>query len=108
MLQSLRLKVKEKMDSYQFIRAKDKNDLERFYPVMKELRKDLSYSDDLLNESALTSAIISFRFKIKKIEAKFKLSQNRSPADKAGVIDGLSERTDDMSRIVREMMLANE
>lgn len=35
------------MDSYQFIRAKDKNDLERFYPVMKELRKDLSYPDYL-------------------------------------------------------------
>lgn len=64
--------------------------------------------DDLLDESALTSAIISFRFYIEKIEAKFKLSQNRSPADKVGVIEGLGERTDDMSRIVREMMLANE
>lgn len=35
------------MDNYQFILAKDKNDLERFYPVMKELRKDLSYTDYL-------------------------------------------------------------
>lgn len=64
--------------------------------------------DDLLDESALTSAIISFRFKIEKTEAKFKLSQNRSAEDKAGVIDGLKERTDNMSRIVREMMLGED
>ena len=64
--------------------------------------------DDLNNESALTSAIISFKFKIQNIEAKFKLSQNRSPEDKTGVIKGLLERKDDMSRLVREMMLENE
>jgi GNAT superfamily N-acetyltransferase len=29
----------------QFVKAKDKNDFERFYPVMKELRKDLSFED---------------------------------------------------------------
>lgn len=33
------------LQNYRFIKAKDKNDLERFYPVMKELRKDLSLSD---------------------------------------------------------------
>jgi transcriptional regulator len=64
--------------------------------------------EDLLSESALTSAIISFRFKIENIEAKFKLSQNRSQEDRAGVIEGLGIRTDDMSKAVREMMLANE
>lgn len=61
--------------------------------------------DDLLDEKTLTSAIISFRFKIEKTDAKFKLSQNRSVEDKAGVIDGLNERADEMSRAVREMMI---
>jgi transcriptional regulator len=64
--------------------------------------------DDLLDESALTSAIISFKFHIEKTEAKFKLSQNRPIEDRQGVIDGLQERTDDMSKSVREMMLENE
>ncbi|HPI41305.1 MAG TPA: FMN-binding negative transcriptional regulator [Pseudobdellovibrionaceae bacterium] len=64
--------------------------------------------EDLLDESSLTSAIISFKFHIEKIEAKFKLSQNRSDEDKQGIIDGLKDRKDDMSRIVREMMVENE
>lgn len=63
---------------------------------------------DLLDEAALTSAIISFRFKIENIEAKFKLSQNRGLADRTGMIDGLSERPDEMSKMVRDMMLENE
>ncbi len=33
------------IDNFQFVKAKDKNDLERFYPVMKELRKDLLFED---------------------------------------------------------------
>ncbi|MGZ3771699.1 MAG: FMN-binding negative transcriptional regulator, partial [Bdellovibrio sp.] len=62
---------------------------------------------DLLNESALNAAIISFKFHIHKIEAKFKLSQNRSNEDKQGIIEGLSERTDEMSKLVRQMMIDN-
>jgi transcriptional regulator len=61
---------------------------------------------DLLDETSLCSAIISFKFHTEKVDAKFKFSQNRSQEDKAGVIDGLErERTDDMSRTVREIML---
>lgn len=63
--------------------------------------------DDLLDETALTSAIISFRFKIEEVDAKFKLSQNRSTEDKSGIIEGLKERTDEKSRAVREMMIEN-
>ena len=33
------------MGSFQFIKAKDKNDLERFYPIMKELRPHLTFED---------------------------------------------------------------
>ena len=35
------------MEKIKFIKAKDKSDLVRFYPVMKELRPDLSYGDYL-------------------------------------------------------------
>lgn len=69
---------------------------------------DFELPDDLVDESALTSAIISFKFYIEKIEAKFKLSQNRSAEDRQGVIDGLLERTDDMSKLVRTMMIESE
>ena len=68
---------------------------------------DFELPDDLLDEASLTSAIISFKFHIEKIEAKFKLSQNRPNEDKQGIIDGLKDRKDDMSRIVREMMIEN-
>lgn len=64
--------------------------------------------DDLLDESALTNAIISFKFHIEKIDAKFKLSQNRPIEDRLGIIDGLQERTDEMSKLVRDLMIENE
>lgn len=64
--------------------------------------------DDLMDADSLTSAIISFKFHIEKVDAKFKLSQNRPKEDRLGVIDGLSQRTDEMSQLVREMMLENE
>ena len=51
---------------------------------------------------------LSFKFHIETIEAKFKLSQNRSVEDRKGIIEGLMERTDDMSKLVRTMMVENE
>ena len=63
--------------------------------------------DDLLDPTSLTSAIVSFRFKINKTETKFKLSQNRSQDDQQGIIQGLSERTDENSRLVRDLVLKN-
>ncbi len=33
------------IDNFQFVKAKNERDLERFFPVMKELRKDLSFED---------------------------------------------------------------
>ena len=33
------------IDSFQVVKAKDKMDLERFFPIMKELRRDLSFED---------------------------------------------------------------
>ena len=60
---------------------------------------------DLMEEHVLTNAIISFKFHIEKIEAKFKLSQNRSLQDRRGVLSGLEERTDDNSKHIKLMML---
>lgn len=64
--------------------------------------------DDLKSESALTSAIIGFEIEITSIEAKFKLSQNRSPLDREGVIRWLSSRTDEMSQSIQCMMRGSE
>ncbi len=83
-------------------------ELTAFYEGSGPRAWEFELPDDLLNASALTSAIISFKFHIEKSEAKFKFSQNRSDADRLGVIEGLGERTDDQSRAVREIMLANE
>lgn len=63
---------------------------------------------DLLDEASLCSAIISFKFHIQKIETKFKFSQNRSDADRHGIIEGLASRTDDSSQGVRDIMLELE
>lgn len=82
--------------------------LSHFFESPSPTPWDFELPDDLLDESALTSAIISFNFHIETIEAKFKLSQNRSAEDRHGVIEGLLERTDDMSRLVRTMMVENE
>ncbi|OQW46761.1 MAG: hypothetical protein A4S09_02295 [Proteobacteria bacterium SG_bin7] len=82
--------------------------LSSFYEKSSVKPWEFELPDDLNNESALTSAIISFRFRIETVEAKFKLSQNRPLEDKIGVIEGLLERKDDMSRLVREMMIENE
>ena len=38
---------------------------------------------------AMVGAIIGFRIRVKRIDAKLKLSQNRSPADRRRVAEGL-------------------
>ncbi len=62
---------------------------------------------DLLDPKHLTSAIIAFTIIPEKIEAKFKLSQNRPLIDRNGVIEGLETRQDDMSRGIKKMMKEN-
>ncbi len=59
---------------------------------------------DLNNERALTASIISFKFHIKSIDAKFKLSQNRGIEDREGVKAGLVERGDEMSIAIAELL----
>jgi transcriptional regulator len=57
--------------------------------------------EDLSN---LSAAIVGFRVVDCKIEAKFKLSQNRSNEDYQGVLRGLGARGDEMSREVLRLM----
>lgn len=78
--------------------------LTRFFEKSNANPWDFELPSDLRDQAALTAAIVSFQFHTEKIEAKFKLSQNRSSEDRNGIIDGLSERTDDKSRGVRAMM----
>jgi len=60
--------------------------------------------DDLKASDDLSAAIVGFEIKPTEIRAKFKLSQNRSVADRRGVIKGLSSRQDDNSAAVKRLM----
>ncbi|PWU21486.1 MAG: hypothetical protein C5B49_02555 [Bdellovibrio sp.] len=82
--------------------------LSSFYERPGPKQWEFELPDDLLDEATLTAAIISFRFHIESIEAKFKLSQNRPEIDRQGIIEGLRERTDDLSRSIRELMIESE
>ena len=56
-----------------------------------------SYVDGLLR------AIVGFELTIKRLEGKWKLSQNRDAADRAGVRDGLlSDGREDLSRLMEK------
>jgi transcriptional regulator len=46
----------------------------------------------------LARGIVGFEAPVTRLEGKFKLSQNREPADREGVIQGLATRTDEQSR----------
>ena len=60
--------------------------------------------DDLQGE-ILPKSIVGFKITVDEISFKKKLSQNRSPADRAGVLIGLSNRLDDNSTQVLQKML---
>jgi transcriptional regulator len=61
--------------------------------------------DDLADPKILTSAIIGFEIEVTQVSAKFKLSQNRKPADYAGVIRGLETTGKEHHRTLRDLML---
>jgi transcriptional regulator len=52
----------------------------------------------------LMAGIVGVEIEVTRIEGKFKLSQNRSDADRAGVIAALSASTDQTEREVAELM----
>ncbi len=60
--------------------------------------------DDLTGD-ILPKSIVGFKIKVDEINFKKKLSQNRTPVDRAGVLKGLETRDDDNSRsVLSEMM----
>ncbi len=61
---------------------------EKYEALMPEPWR-LPLSEDELN--AMLKAIVGFTITITRIEAKFKLGQNRSAEDRAGTVRGLSE-----------------
>jgi transcriptional regulator len=52
----------------------------------------------------LLPEIAAFEIKIEKLQGKFKLNQNRTPADRARVIETLSESDDPIQRAVAKLM----
>jgi transcriptional regulator len=80
----------------------------QFFERENEHPWEFDIPKDLRDPNLLGKAIISFRIEIREIQAKFKLSQNRSPEDRAGVVEGLLRRSDEMSHRVRDLMLENE
>ena len=56
-------------------------------------------------QNQLIKGIVAFDIRITRLEGKFKLGQNRSPADIQGVFKALSSAEDSDSRALAEMML---
>ena len=54
----------------------------------------------------LQRAIVAFELPIERLEGKRKLSQNKSPADRTGIIDGLRAEGDVASHAVADAMSA--
>jgi transcriptional regulator len=48
--------------------------------------------------------IMAFQIEVTRVEANYKLSQNRKDEDHANIITRLEERTDDLSHAVAEAM----
>lgn len=65
---------------------------------------DFAIPEDLQGQN-LTRAIVGFEMFPSQLIGKFKLGQNRSVADRQGVIEGLQKRTDENSREIAKWML---
>jgi transcriptional regulator len=62
-------------------------------------------TDDYIDQ--LSPGIVGLEIPITRLEAKFKLSQNRTPADQVGVIAALEKSVDQTERELAEMMKLN-
>jgi transcriptional regulator len=74
-----------------------------------EAGREEPWTEDRLPEefvSNLSRAIVGFEIEITRLEGKFKMSQNRSEADRQGTIRGLQEAGDPESLAVAAMMSA--
>lgn len=62
------------------------------------------YIPQELSGEALVKSIVGFRIEIDEMNFKKKFSQNRTPADRAGVLKGLEQRSDENSQAVLAQM----
>jgi transcriptional regulator len=56
----------------------------------------------------LQAAIVAFEIPVSRLQGKFKLSQNRTSSERAGVIAALSQKTSDNERGVYQLMTLKE
>jgi transcriptional regulator len=63
---------------------------------------DPAANQDLIEE--LAPALVAFEIAVEKIEGKFKLSQNRTPEEREGVLEALRGQEDSMSSEVLKWM----
>jgi transcriptional regulator len=54
----------------------------------------------------MTRGIVGFRFAITRLEGKWKMSQNREPADRAGVVQGLNARASGDDREIARLVVS--
>jgi transcriptional regulator len=60
--------------------------------------------EDLAAPGVLEKAIVGFSIQVESLQSKFKLSQNRSETDRAGVIRGLENCEDNASQAIMALM----
>lgn len=58
--------------------------------------------------AGMLRAIVSFEIPVARMEGKFKLSQNRKAADRAGVIEALAQSPDDGAQKIAALMASRE
>jgi len=68
---------------------------------------DFHIPDDLKTETSLTNAIGGFYLEPEKLSGKFKLSQSKSHEDQKNIINELSLRDDENSRLIAHFMNEN-
>ena len=73
-----------------------------------EAHRPKPWANDLPDElrQNLLKAIVGFEMPIERLEGKFKLSQNRSAADRAGAIAGLRAENDPAAHALADLMEA--
>lgn len=91
-------KIIDDFDGIESILNKSVDEFERLEPSPWKLQ----LSEDLKRN--LVRGIVGFEIEVTRLEGKFKLSQNRTIEDRLGVMQGLSRRTDEMSKKVLDSM----
>jgi transcriptional regulator len=86
-------------------------DQEETYKLLSRLvarnESDVSYRLETLSQEFVAKeikGIVAFQIEVKRIEANYKLSQNRNDEDYHNIIGHLNEREDEMSHQVAEAM----